>query len=109
MFFAQQTGNSDKRSQYVKGSLGENNLVTMNESDRLDLGHAIHRAMTELPVRQRRVFILKEVEGFKHAEISKILGIPAGTVKSLLHRAIRQLRRELSAYDLGASIQNKRN
>jgi RNA polymerase sigma-70 factor (ECF subfamily) len=103
MFFTQHTGNSDERSRKTMERPGENNRLTMDESDRVDLGHAIHRAITELPMRQRRVFVLKEVEGFKHAEIGKILGVPVGTVKSLLHRAIRHLRQELSAYDPGAS------
>ena len=103
MFFTQHAGKYDERSRNIKRSLGENNRLTMDESDRVDLGHAINRAITELPMRQRRVFVLKEVEGFKHAEIGKILGVPVGTVKSLLYRAIRHLRQELSAYDPEAS------
>jgi RNA polymerase sigma-70 factor (ECF subfamily) len=44
--------------------------------------------MARLPDRQRRVFVLKEIAEFKQAEISDILGIPLGTVKSLMHRAV---------------------
>jgi RNA polymerase sigma-70 factor (ECF subfamily) len=42
--------------------------------------------------------VLKEMAEFKQAEISDILGIPLGTVKSLMHRAVTRLRRELSKY-----------
>ena len=69
-----------------------------DELENLDTGIAISQALAKLPDRQRLVFILKEIEGFQQAEISEILGIPLGTVKSLMYRAIRRLRRDLSAY-----------
>ena len=56
----------------------------------------IQRAIASLPYRQRQVFVLKEIEGFKLSEIGDSLRIPIGTVKSLLHRAVRQMRKELS-------------
>lgn len=59
----------------------------------------IARAIARLPERQRRVFVLKEIAGFQQAEISDILGIPIGTVKSLIHRAVKRLQRELSSYN----------
>ena len=67
-------------------------------SDRVDMKRSIHQAMMHLPNRQRRVFVLKEIEGFKISEISVMLNLPVGTVKSLLHRAIRRLRQDLSEY-----------
>jgi len=42
--------------------------------------------------------VLKEIADFRQAEISEILGIPVGTVKSLMHRAVSRLRRELGKY-----------
>jgi RNA polymerase sigma-70 factor (ECF subfamily) len=72
--------------------------VYSNESDQTDLKMALKNAMEELPVRHRQVFILKEVEGFKHNEISKIMGIPEGTVKSLMHRTLKRLQELLSEF-----------
>ena len=69
-----------------------------DESDRVDIGLAIKTAITSLPERQRQVFILKEIEGFKHSEIGDILGVPIGTVKSLLFRATRHLQDALTQY-----------
>ena len=63
-----------------------------------DLGRDIARAIAKLPERQRQVFVLKEVSGFKQAEICDILGIPIGTVKSLMFRAVRRLQKDLAAY-----------
>jgi RNA polymerase sigma-70 factor (ECF subfamily) len=51
-----------------------------------------------LPDRERRVFILKDIEGFKHDEIGEVLGIPETTVRTLLHRAVKKLRREMAGF-----------
>lgn len=50
------------------------------------------KALAELSPEHREVVILHEIEGRSHEEIGLILGIPAGTVKSRLHYAFRQLR-----------------
>jgi RNA polymerase sigma-70 factor (ECF subfamily) len=65
------------------------------------LQRKISRAVSRLPERQRRIFILKEVEGYRQAEIAAILGIPVGTVKSLLHRAVKRLQGDLAAHNPG--------
>jgi RNA polymerase sigma-70 factor (ECF subfamily) len=43
------------------------------------------------------VFILKELSGFKQTDIGDILKMPVGTVKSLMHRAVKRLKQELAA------------
>lgn len=63
-----------------------------------DMGQDIAEALARLPERQRRVFVLKEIAGFEQAEVSQILGLPLGTVKSLMHRAVRHLRKSLADY-----------
>ncbi|MGD9346392.1 MAG: RNA polymerase sigma factor [Candidatus Aminicenantes bacterium] len=69
-----------------------------NGANRSDMRRDIERAMKQLPEQQRGIFALREIEGLKYSEISEIYGIPLGTVKSLMFRAVRRLRRELSAY-----------
>lgn len=69
-----------------------------NEANQIEMGKDINQALTLLPDRQRRVFVLKEIAGFRQAEISDILGVPVGTVKSLMYRAVKHLRQELSKY-----------
>ena len=73
--------------------------VNSNESYLTSMGANISQALARLPDRQRRVFVLKEIADFKQAEISDMLGIPQGTVKSLMHRAVKRLRLELSKYN----------
>jgi RNA polymerase sigma-70 factor (ECF subfamily) len=52
----------------------------------------LERALATLPDALRLVFMLKEVEGYSHAEISQLLGIRIGTSEVRLHRAIKALR-----------------
>ncbi|MBN2265359.1 MAG: RNA polymerase sigma factor [Candidatus Aminicenantes bacterium] len=65
---------------------------------RADFRMCLRRAVTRLPGRERRVFVLKDIEGLRHEEIGRILGIPENTVRTLLHRAGRKLRRELAEF-----------
>jgi len=54
----------------------------------LDLEGAIRR----LPPGARQVFVLHDVQGFKHEEIATMMGVTAGTSKAQLHRARMLLR-----------------
>jgi len=58
---------------------------------------ALERAVDLLPAGAREVFVLHDVEGFKHEEIGGMLGIDAGTSRSQLHRARMLLRQQLTA------------
>jgi len=49
-----------------------------------------------LPERLRRVFVLHDVEGFKHGEIARILGCTVGTSKSQLFKARMRIRKTLA-------------
>src|SRR5918999_1550370 len=64
------------------------------ESD--ELRRRLATALERLPERQRAVIVLHDVEGFRHAEIGEMLGIPEGTARSDLHHARAALRRMLS-------------
>ncbi|NIN11495.1 MAG: sigma-70 family RNA polymerase sigma factor [Gemmatimonadales bacterium] len=50
-------------------------------------------AMERLPDGAREVFVLHDVEGFKHHEVAQMLGVTTGTTKAQLHRARMVLRR----------------
>jgi RNA polymerase sigma-70 factor (ECF subfamily) len=60
--------------------------------DLLDLEEAIGK----LPPGARRVFVLHDVEGYKHEEIAEMLGVTAGATKAQLHRARLLLREALN-------------
>ena len=56
--------------------------------DRIDL----ERALAELPEGCRAAFVLHDVEGLEHKEVSEVLGIAEGTSKSQVHKARLRLR-----------------
>jgi RNA polymerase sigma-70 factor (ECF subfamily) len=56
---------------------------------------ALRAALDDLPENERRAFCLFYEEGRRIDAIAKILGAPAGTVKSWLHRARERLRLRL--------------
>lgn len=53
---------------------------------------ALHRLTPE----QRQVITLKFLEGFSNAETAEVMGKPVGAVKSLQHRALAALARQLA-------------
>jgi RNA polymerase sigma-70 factor (ECF subfamily) len=59
--------------------------------DRMDL----EQAVAQLPPGARRVFLLHDVEGYKHEEIAEMLGVTSGGTKAQLHRARMLLREAL--------------
>ncbi len=60
-------------------------------AERMDLEAAIGR----LPPGARQVFVLHDVEGFRHEEIATLMGVTEGTTKAQLHRARSLLRGHL--------------
>jgi RNA polymerase sigma-70 factor (ECF subfamily) len=56
----------------------------------------LERMIARLPDDQRMVFVLHDVEGMKHREISDHLDIPEGTSKTLLSGARQKLRAMMS-------------
>jgi RNA polymerase sigma-70 factor, ECF subfamily len=63
---------------------------------RADLHVAFERAIELLPAGAREIFVLHDVEGYKHREIASLLDITSGTSKRQLHRARMLLRRRLT-------------
>lgn len=101
-----------KRQKYVtvsldqplQGSEGDLTMQLVDEQDgpeeqlqKKELVEALAEAIQELSPEQRLVIILRDVQGLAYDDISKILKLPMGTVKSRLNRAraaIRELMQE---------------
>jgi RNA polymerase sigma-70 factor (ECF subfamily) len=58
---------------------------------------ALTRAISELPVGYRTIFLMHEVEGYEHREIAELLGCSIGNSKSQLHKAKIRIRESLLA------------
>jgi RNA polymerase sigma-70 factor, ECF subfamily len=59
---------------------------------RFDTRMDLDAAMKRLPPGARTVFVLHDIEGYRHEEIGQMLGVSIGTSKSQLHRARMTLR-----------------
>jgi RNA polymerase sigma factor (sigma-70 family) len=71
------------------------------------MGDEVSNALNSLDVDFRTVIILCDLNGFKYDEMSKILDIPIGTVRSRLHRARNLLREKLKEYADSMGFKNK--
>jgi RNA polymerase sigma-70 factor (ECF subfamily) len=60
-----------------------------------ELSMDFEEALANLPEGARQVFVLHDVEGYRHEEIARMLGVVPGTSKSQLHHARMALRRHL--------------
>lgn len=62
---------------------------------------AVVRALLRLPLKQRRVVVLRHLLDLSESEVSTELGIPLGTVKSTASRGLAHLREILDVNALG--------
>jgi RNA polymerase sigma-70 factor (ECF subfamily) len=63
-----------------------------------DLKEKLERAIDGLPDKYRMVFVMHDVEGYTHEEISQSMGSQVGTSKAQLSRARAKLREALSEF-----------
>ena len=76
--------------------------VDLHETQRPALAHSsdasltLERALKDLSPSLRAVLVLKEIEGFSHAEIAAMLNISVGASEVRLHRALNALRATLN-------------
>lgn len=85
------------RSSFVENGTPEKKFISVLTSDQID------KAIHELPIDFREALILCDVEDFSYAEISDILKVPIGTVRSRISRARNILQKKLwlQAQELG--------
>ncbi len=91
------------RPQVLLGDLGEDALnrlraesVLESSIDHKQMAEILNTAIAHLKPDYQQAFILKFIEGKDYIEISDILRKPMGTIATLINRAKKQLRDELS-------------
>jgi RNA polymerase sigma-70 factor (ECF subfamily) len=62
------------------------------------------QALGRLPARQRTALVLRYYLDLSEVEVARQLGVPVGTVKSLVHRGLARLRRRLGAEYAGEHL-----
>lgn len=73
------------------------------------LGDEVTRALDHLPGDYRQILVLADIEEFSYEELSDILEIPIGTVRSRLFRARNLLKEKLRTYGKNLGYKDKRN
>lgn len=68
------------------------------DTDRVLFSEKLAGALAVLPERQRVAVVLFDAEGYQHAEIAEMLGVPVGTIRSDVFHARRALREALGAF-----------
>jgi RNA polymerase sigma-70 factor (ECF subfamily) len=63
-----------------------------------ELEDVIQKALVLVPPEYREAVVLRDLEGRSYEEIAGILGVPAGTVRSRIHRGREALRQLLRPY-----------
>lgn len=74
----------------------ERDLDGARSSDRLHFDEQVTRALDAVADVPRACLLLRTVEGMEYSKISQLLGIPAGTAMSHVHRTRRLLRERLA-------------
>ena len=67
----------------------------LNELERRERSALIQKAIASLPVEQKTVVVLRDMEGLSYEDIARVTGYRLGTVKSKLARARLELRERL--------------
>jgi len=87
------TGDTNDDSRQIDIENGRRSPVV--ELMRKEIDRFIQDAINALPVRQRLVVVLRDIDGRSYEEITEATGLTLGTVKSTLSRARQQLRKAL--------------
>jgi RNA polymerase sigma-70 factor (ECF subfamily) len=63
-----------------------------------ELQEVVNKAIVELPPKYRDAVVLRDLEGLSYEEVSDILSIPGGTVRSRINRGRLILKKKLEPY-----------
>jgi RNA polymerase sigma-70 factor (ECF subfamily) len=86
-----------KEQREVHLAIADDQLVSLNEgaANAEDSRVHVERALHELPTLQRAVVMLRHINGLSTRQVSKILECSEGTVKTHLHRGLKNMRERL--------------
>lgn len=89
-----------ERSIVASGTMSTSSQVSRPDemAEGLQMERLVQEAISALDEEQRVILVLRDVQNMSYESISEITGLPAGTVKSRLHRARMALKERLSPY-----------
>lgn len=78
--------------QELTGKFEDDNFFSGNEIQK-----KLHKAILELPEKQRLVFNMKYFDQLKYEEMSEILGTSVGALKASYHHAVKKIEKTLTS------------
>lgn len=89
-----------RRTLFRRGKLAERHEIaqpppSLSPDDSVEQRSVVWAALLELPTRQRAAVVLRYYEDLSEAQTAAALGVAVGTVKSLVHKGLVQLRMTL--------------
>lgn len=87
---------TDEDGEFFPKDFADWHEVPSETLQRMELREALKRAIASLSLKYREVLILRDVQQLRIEEVSQILGITAGSVKTRLLRARLQMREALA-------------
>lgn len=101
-------GSESQESTYA--DLMPSNIPPPDESLlNLETRQAVQRIINDMPENLRTVLVMSYFNEFPYKEISEILDVPLGTVKSRLHAAVQHFARQWKAYASRSGDERKRD
>jgi len=72
-------------------------LETAHKDKTFELRDVIQMSLSSIPEKQRDAIVLVLLEEFTYKEAGEILDVPTGTIKSRVHKGVKQLRELLAS------------
>ncbi len=104
-FLRKEKKNKNNVSLYVENSVGEEAEIDIPDTSassnpeqtavKNEAKDIIYNALDEISNEHKEIIILRDIDGYTYEEISEMLGLEYGTVKSRLFRARESLRKKL--------------
>jgi len=85
-------------SESILDNIESNRVNPEKEAFRTEFWDTVKGSLHELPPEQREAIVLCDLEGLSYEEMSNVIGIPVGTVRSRVFRGRRALQQRLEPY-----------
>jgi RNA polymerase sigma factor (sigma-70 family) len=98
----------DSENEDDLNNVSDNNYLQTTDAYRGLIGDEVTKALESLQHDYRQIILLADIEEFSYEELSEILDIPIGTVRSRLFRARNLLKEKLKTYGKNLGYKEKR-
>lgn len=87
-----------RQTEEIPPAVASKEMAPDRAADHALIRTRLDEGLGALPEKQRIAVVLFDVEGYGHADIAAVLGVPEGTVRSYVFHARRALRRALAPF-----------